>query len=159
MAFQQRFHSPCSQIKEFDFKKKGTCHCSQNFSSSQNFPLIILSETDKAFYIRSLIPGIEAENFKLTFKDHHLIIDVEFLNAPGKYLLQERIVGHFRRYIKLDTCVAHEKIHSQLQNGLLLIELPKEESEEIEISTQEIHNNVEVLKTTKKKNSKESSKE
>ncbi len=134
MAFNSNYNS-YYKIKDFDFVNKN-----MGFFTNE-LPQIILSEDSEKYYIRALIAGLGSDDFSLNFKENQLEIEAKFSSPSGKYLIQERNIGTFRRTITFHSCIDTTNIVSNFANGLLYIELSKNKEEEINIESEEIEAN------------------
>jgi HSP20 family protein len=82
---------------------------------------------DKAVYVESDVPGFEREEIELRFEDGQLWIRGERNRSehhPEK-LYNERSFGKFERRIKIADRVDPSQIKAELENGVLLVTLPK----------------------------------
>ncbi len=134
MAFNSNYNSYYKR-KDFDFTYKNIAFF------NDELPQIILSEDEGKYYIRALIAGLGSDDFNLNFKENQLELEVSFSSPSGKYLLQERRVGTFRRVINFHNCIDTANIISNFNNGLLYIELAKNKEEEIAIESEELERN------------------
>jgi HSP20 family protein len=76
------------------------------------------------------VPGVAPESLKVTLHERELVLSGERLPPREKaehatFLCVERPHGHFRRAIPLDAAVDAPQAEARLQNGLLVVELPR----------------------------------
>ena len=82
---------------------------------------------DKAVYVESDVPGFRQEEIELHFEDGVLWIRGERTRSehhPEKFY-NERSFGKFERRIKISDRVEPGQIAAELENGVLLVTLPK----------------------------------
>jgi len=99
-------------------------------------------ETDKEFVIEAAVPGLEKKNFNIDVNDNLLTIsseievkeekDVE--NKSEKYHYRGFQYGSFKKTYSLPKNVDKERIEAKYKNGILTLEIPKDE--EIKLSKQ-----------------------
>ncbi len=104
----------------------------------EGLPELMISENDNAYFVRAFMSGVSVEDFKLRFIDRLLELEVTYTSPSGRYLFQERAVGTFLRKVEFNSSIDGSEIQSELENGLLFIELPKSKVKEIEIVTDEL---------------------
>ncbi len=105
------------------------------FAPSRNanvFPPVNVSEDRDNFYIRAEVPGVTA-------KDLDIQADAKSVALSGKrgttsedgdfkYHRRERNAGQFSRMIALSDEIESDKVTAKLENGNLLLTLPKAEA-------------------------------
>lgn len=93
-------------------------------------PRVDIVETDQAFIMYAEMPGVKAGDVSLHCKDGELILRGSC--APRhdgrKPLHREYGVGDFYRSFTLSNLVDHNKIDARLENGVLVLSLPKTEA-------------------------------
>ena len=88
-------------------------------------------ETDDAYVIHSLLPGIDPESVSVSVQDNVLTISGESKRtAPenARPLFQEIGYGQFQRQVSLGFPVEADKAEASYHDGILTITLPKAES-------------------------------
>lgn len=92
-------------------------------------PRIDIVETNEAFCMYVLMPGVKAEDVSLHAKDGQLVLHGRCQERnPGKRLLhREYGVGDFYRTFALSDQVDTTKIDAKIENGVLFVTLPKAE--------------------------------
>jgi HSP20 family protein len=92
-------------------------------------PTINVAETEKGYEIVVDLPGMNATDFNLEFKDGQLWISGERKHDPqdkGKtYLRMERMYGQFRRVVALGADIDVEKAEADYKDGVLTVRVPK----------------------------------
>jgi HSP20 family protein len=88
-------------------------------------------DTGKAYQIKAEVPGITKDQIDIRVTGNVVEISGENKtekneNSPG-YLHQERLVTAFHRAFELPEPVVAEKAKAQVVNGVLELELPKQE--------------------------------
>jgi HSP20 family protein len=90
-----------------------------------------IRETDTAFEIEVVAPGLRKEDFHLSYAGDTLTISVEQEEkAEGenkKWLQREYRSGSFSRSFLVDVTVDVEKTQARYENGVLWLTLPKKE--------------------------------
>ena len=87
-------------------------------------------ETDDAYFISAMLPGVENEDVDVQVHDRMLTLKGEVKVGQDddiKYLLRERSSGHFLRELRLPEPLDPEKVKAKLHNGVLTIEAGKSE--------------------------------
>ena len=94
-------------------------------------PPVDISETPDQLVFHVELPGFSQEDLKLRAENGVLTLEGErkFEKESEKkaYHRVERAYGHFVRAFSLPTNVDAEKIHANLSDGVLTVELPKRE--------------------------------
>ena len=88
-------------------------------------------ETDDAYTIHCLLPGVDPSKVAVTVQDHVLTVSGESTRpAPenARPLFQEIGFGQFRRQVTLDAPVDAGKAEADYHDGILRITLPKAEA-------------------------------
>lgn len=94
-----------------------------------------ISETDNAYLLAVVAPGLQKEELKIQVNDNTLTISYEKAevskeestsNKP-KTLREEFKLHTFKRSFKLGDKVDAEKISARYENGILNLEIPKKE--------------------------------
>jgi len=107
-------------------------HLMGHFSSEYEFSFPMdVKVSNEGYEITALIPGVKSEDFSVEFNNDTLIIKGEFKperDDKANYLLQERPEGKFMRTIQLPDAVNSAKVEAILQNGVLMVSVPKAET-------------------------------
>mgnify|MGYP003573730603 CR=1 FL=1 len=97
------------------------------------FPAMNLWEDDATLYVEAELPGINLEDLEIYVNNgNELSVKGERREpeaADSTWHRRERGFGAFSRSFELPSEVDAEKVQARLQNGVLLIELPKREAE------------------------------
>ncbi len=99
-------------------------------SMGRDNPPINLWETDDAVQVELEIPGVDSEHIEISVAGGELSLHVERAEAEQEgvtYHRRERPVGAFTRVIRLPADVDPNTVQAELNNGVLLIVLPKAE--------------------------------
>ena len=121
------FHNLISDLLENDFP------AFRPFGNGTGLPAVNISENDKNFHLELSIPGFSKEEIELA-------IDQDTLNVSGekkttseqeekRYSRKEFSYQNFKRSFTLPENIDQEKIAARFEHGILLIELPKKETE------------------------------
>lgn len=116
---------------------------SKNFSGFT--PHVDACETEKAYEIEVALPGVKKEDVSIDFQEGRLTITGERRmekNEEGRrYHMLETQYGSFNRTFYLPDKVSPDKISAHLEDGVLLVTVPKDEQKtmrrQINISTAE----------------------
>lgn len=102
---------------------------------NQSAPVNI-KETESAYQIEVIAPGMDKSDFKLNIDNNILTISAEKKTEVNKET--ERMVRRefsyksFARTFTLDDSIQSENIQAKYENGVLHIELPKKEEQKIQ---------------------------
>ncbi|MFH1755800.1 MAG: Hsp20/alpha crystallin family protein [Candidatus Latescibacterota bacterium] len=100
-------------------------------SESYRAPLTNINETDKSYMVTMEMPGVSKENVNVSIEDDKLAISgerVEKFEEEG--LLRKEIREEkFHRTFVLDRRIDRDKIKAKMENGILIVTLPKKEGE------------------------------
>lgn len=116
-----------------------------NYSGENStLPSVNIRETDKAFIIELAAPGMKKEDFRVELQDNILSISSEKKEEDRqrdeneKYTRQEFFYQSFRRTFTLPKTVAEDKIEAKYEDGVLKLNVPKNEEEERQKLTKKI---------------------
>jgi HSP20 family protein len=93
------------------------------------FPVDVRADDDK-YIITALLPGISADDLSIQVVNETVTLQGEFKDdrkQGAAYLVQERPSGRFCRVIKLPERVDSGKADASMENGVLVLEVPKAE--------------------------------
>ena len=89
----------------------------------------ILDQDDK-YVVEAELPGFTKEDINVSLKDDYLTISVEHKEDKeentGKYLRRERSSASYKRSFYIEN-IKEEEIAASFDNGILKLELPKQE--------------------------------
>ncbi|MCO6146727.1 Hsp20/alpha crystallin family protein [Flavobacterium sp. NRK1] len=97
-------------------------------------PPVNVKETDTAFSLEIIAPGLKKENFNIEVEKELLTISSEIKEEKseeqeGKFMRREFRAASFKRSFKLPENVKSEDINAAYQDGILVLNLPKKEEE------------------------------
>ncbi len=104
-----------------------------NFSSTNtSLPMVNVKETNDEFVIELAAPGMNKEDFKISFKNNVITISSEKENNKEEkkenYTRREFSYQSFQRSFTVpENAVKSDKIAANYKNGILEITLPKRE--------------------------------
>ena len=103
-------------------------------SFSDNFsPRIDLSENEIEIKIQAEVPGVDKKDINISIKDFVLTIEgekkKEEIKEDSNNFRSERIFGSFKRSFELPDNVDVDNVNAKYENGILIIELKKNELE------------------------------
>lgn len=95
-------------------------------------PPVNVKETDTAFALELVAPGLKKENFNIEIDKDLLTISSEIITEnteeqEGKFTRREFRSASFKRSFKLPENVKAEDINASYQDGILTVILPKKE--------------------------------
>ena len=93
-------------------------------------PVVDIYETQDDYILRANMPGVGKDNVKIKLEDGNLILmgRVDYNELLGKkYVMRESELGNFYRKFKISDSVDESKLDAKLNNGQLVIQLPKHE--------------------------------
>ena len=86
-------------------------------------------QTDEEIIITSTVAGLKAEDLDITINGDMITIkgvrNPRFERPEEDYFIRECCWGGFSRSIILPVDVQHDKIHAELDHGILIVRLPK----------------------------------
>ncbi len=95
------------------------------------FPVDVY-ETEKAFIVEAVLPGVKPEDVKVSAIRDTLTIHATMKPAPvtkpekpGTYLQRERYSGEMTRTIQLPTSIEPDKVTATYTHGVLTLQVPK----------------------------------
>jgi HSP20 family protein len=92
-------------------------------------PSVDISETDGGFIVTADVPGMSAENIKISVANNVLTLRGEKKNVREEneenFHRVERVFGSFERTFSLPSGVEPENIRAKYKDGVLEIRLPK----------------------------------
>jgi HSP20 family protein len=101
-------------------------------------PKVDVIEEDKSFEIHLAVPGMNKEDFKIDLNDNYLTISGERKFSKEKkenlYRSFETQYGSFSRSFSLPENVDGEKVTAQYNNGILVVNVPKDEKKTLKQS-------------------------
>jgi len=95
------------------------------------YPAVNLWEDTEQIFVEAELPGLELKDLEIYVSGDQLTIKGErkaTVVEKGIWHRQERSVGSFVRALTLPTHVDADKVDARLENGVLLVKLPKNES-------------------------------
>jgi HSP20 family protein len=103
----------------------------RRFVQPQVFPAVNLWEQDDAVFVEAELPGVQGGDLDLSVTGDELLLKGK-RTAPREgsqaYHRRERGEGEFARVVKLPVDVNADAVDATLENGVLLVRLPKAET-------------------------------
>jgi HSP20 family protein len=92
------------------------------------FP-VDLSETDEAYTLKAMLPGLKTEEINIELESGILKINGEYKAAEdeAQHLMSEFPTGRFARSFELADAIVVDKIEASMSDGVLTVHLPKAE--------------------------------
>jgi HSP20 family protein len=98
---------------------------------ARSFPMLNVWEEGDNLYAEAEVPGLKNEDIDISVVGNELTIRGR-RGEPARegvaYHRQERGVGEFNRVLRLPIEVDADKVEASLEDGILLVKLPKAES-------------------------------
>jgi HSP20 family protein len=115
----------------FDLTLSGWPHEHQGLFAGEWAPAVDVIEDDDKVVVKAELPGLTDKDVDISVVDNTLTIKGEKKQEEEKkekgYHRLERSYGMFQRSIMLPASVTSEKAKASFKNGVLEIELPKQE--------------------------------
>ena len=92
-----------------------------------------VKETENGYEVAIDLPGFKKDEIQLELKDGYLTIsaakglDKDEKDKKDKYIRRERYAGSMSRTFYVGESITEDKIHAKYENGILLLDVPKEE--------------------------------
>lgn len=103
----------------------------EGITRSDWYPSVDVSETAGAFHIHAELPGVKKENIKVSVHEGVLSLsghrESKHEDTNKKVHRVERSYGSFSRSFALPDNVNSEKVDANFQDGVLEIDIPKQE--------------------------------
>lgn len=97
------------------------------------FPQLNIYANDEEAMVSAEMPGVDKESLDISVNGATFTLSGRRqTEEPGKdasYLRQERFTGQFNRVVELPFNVEGDKVKAQLRNGILVVHLPRAESD------------------------------
>jgi HSP20 family protein len=112
----------------------------QRNGSALNVPPVNVHETNDAYHVEVIAPGLQKEDFKVSVEKGLLTISyekqTETENKDFKTHRREFSARSFKRSFSVDDKINADAIEAKYENGVLKLLLPKKE--EVKVSPKEI---------------------
>ena len=96
-----------------------------------------IKETEDGFEIKIDLPGFKKDDVKAELKDGYLLVEASTQNEneetsdDGHYVRKERFSGSCRRSFYVGEEIAEEDIKALFEDGVLALQIPKKQPEEL----------------------------
>lgn len=111
-----------------------------NANNELNMPPVNIQETDNAFEVDVVAPGLQKQDFKLSIENGALTVSYEKTSETEskgeKMHRQEYVSRSFKRSFTVDENIDANAVSAKYENGILQITLPKKE--EVKLQPKEI---------------------
>ena len=98
---------------------------------AKHLPQFDLTESPTAYRLHADLPGVTEENLEVTVHEGVLTVsgkrEEETSEEGTNFLVRERRYGEFSRRLALPKDANAETVEAKLENGVLLISIPKKE--------------------------------
>ena len=129
--FDRFFQDPWLGFNDREYKdleKKLYGHRAKNVMNTD------IKESDSEYEMTIDLPGFKKDELSLEFKDGYLVISAtkglnkdEKDKKSGKYIRRERYAGGMTRSFYVGENIKQEEIHAKYENGVLKLNIPKED--------------------------------
>ena len=94
-------------------------------------PAADVEETDDSWIIEVELPGVDKKDIEVEVHGHRVVITGERKEKVRKGILRQkkRVTGSFRYEVVLPGDFAEERVEAALENGELIVRLPKPEAD------------------------------
>jgi len=101
-----------------------------NAPQSYISPDVNIYETEHSYTLEAEMPGVTREHLEVTLENNTLtLVGHRTDDRPrGTVLYRESRPADFRRVFELDPAIDSQKIRAQMNQGLLILQLPKTEA-------------------------------
>jgi HSP20 family protein len=92
-------------------------------------PLVDIESTDDGYVLYAEMPGVSKDGIEVTVENGDLVIAGHRrpLDVHGEPIYRESRPYDFRRVYELDPSIDTSRISARIENGLLIVNLPKAE--------------------------------
>lgn len=92
-------------------------------------PLVDIESTEDGYVLYAEMPGVSKDGIEVTVENGDLLIvgHRRPLEVSGEPLYRESRLYDFRRVYELDPSIDTSRISARIENGLLIVNLPKAE--------------------------------
>jgi len=92
-------------------------------------PVVNIFETKDGYALEAEMPGVNKDGLEITLEGNEITILGRRAAGPnaGEVLFRERSVADYRRVFELDPAIDTSKISAKMEQGMLLLTLPKSE--------------------------------
>ncbi len=92
-------------------------------------PVDIIEKYDKFIVIMDL-PGVKPENLSIKASENSITVSgIKINEFTGRYIRMERFVGKMKRTIHFNSYININKAVGKLEDGVLILEIPKAQDE------------------------------
>lgn len=102
------------------------------YAAPKALPPVNIVETEEAYIVELVAPGLEKENFNIEIDNDLLTIASKITTendeqAESKFTRREFVFSSFKRSFTLPETVKEDEINASYTNGILKLMLPKKE--------------------------------
>jgi len=111
-------------------EKQNVVPTADDASRAYMSPEVNIYETENGYTLEAEMPGVTRDRLEVTLENNALTLVGHRTEErpPGTVLYRESRPADFRRVFELDPAIDSAKIRAQMQQGLLILELPKTEA-------------------------------
>lgn len=102
-----------------------------SFGKENNMLKTDISESENSYLFEMDLPGMNKDEIKIDYHDGYLEVSAKKENRideEKEYIRHERIYGEYRRSFYVGT-IDESKIKANFNNGILIVEVPKEQQD------------------------------
>ena len=122
-----RYYSPLDRVFDRAFGSVAPAFNGDGVVGAGSIALDVV-ETPEAFVVKAELPGVPKDKIEVNVEDRNVTINAESredVDANGKSLWQERVVGKVTRAIRLPEAVDANATQATHVDGVLQLTLPK----------------------------------
>jgi HSP20 family protein len=126
----QQFRDEFDRLVTSAFNTPGVATAAR-MVTGRSFPAVNVWEDGDSFFVEAEVPGLKSENLEITVIGDELTLKGERAaddRTEATYHRRERGAGSFSRSIKLPSEVNADRVEAALNDGVLLLTLPKAEA-------------------------------
>ncbi|MEJ2286484.1 MAG: Hsp20/alpha crystallin family protein [Desulfobacterales bacterium] len=132
VGFRNAFEQLDRMRRQFDRLLGDDPGTSRGLLGAGVFPQVNMTEDADRFYIRAELPGVKTDDLEMQATAKNLSIagerKIEAENEGVRYHRREREAGKFSRVITMPTEIDPDHIEAKMQDGILIIRVPKAEA-------------------------------
>ncbi|WP_019141361.1 Hsp20/alpha crystallin family protein [Noviherbaspirillum massiliense] len=128
-----------NMLEEF-FSPYGISSAGRSEQDGVSVPRLNVVENEQAYLVEAELPGVSKENVKVSVHEHQVSIEAEVKREEEKkegenVVYAERTVRKFSRSFTLPTEVDDANAQAKLENGILILTLPKKAAAQAKMIT------------------------
>lgn len=135
-------YSPLRSLSMFDELGEMDKWFNSILPEYRSTPAMDVTEDEKAYQIKTDVPGFNKEDIKLSLENNILTIEgeqkAEEKEEKKNYIRRERRYSSFKKSVQIYDDIDIDKINASMKNGILELTLPKIQAKKIEAKKIEV---------------------